>query len=260
MIESLAECVEWKAEGGKSRSRFFKSKDDRYIIKTLVNAWHVSDLQVLLDVSPILFRYIDSLGDKPTTLAKLLGFYSIEVKNAESSAQTKVDVLVMENLFYNQQTNRQYDLKGIDGRRVKTSDKKTLFDVEFMESQKKDPILVTPYSRLVVRDAIRGDAAFLTSSNIMDYSMLLGVDDENQHVACGLVDTIGSYNVAKTLEYTAKQSLKSGKQVTVMPPAEYEARFVSAMESYLIACPDKWTKPARGQTLPSAVTDLPAVL
>ncbi|KZT58410.1 hypothetical protein CALCODRAFT_468352 [Calocera cornea HHB12733] len=260
LIESLSECAEWKAEGGKSRSRFFKSKDDRYIIKTLVNAWHVSDLGVLLDVAPIFFRYIDSLGDRPTTLAKLLGFYSVEVKNSETSAQTKIDVLVMENLFYKQRTDRQYDLKGIEGRRVKALDKKTFFDVEFLESQKRAPVYVTPHSRLVVREAIRSDAAFLTSANIMDYSMLLGVDDQDHTIACGLVDTIGSYNVAKTLEYTAKQSLKSGKDVTVMPPAEYEARFVSAMESYLIACPDKWTKPPRGQPLHSNVTDLPAVL
>ncbi|KZO99800.1 hypothetical protein CALVIDRAFT_510745 [Calocera viscosa TUFC12733] len=260
MIESLSECVEWKAEGGKSRSRFFKSKDDRYIIKTLVNAWHVSDLQVLLDVSPILFRYVDSLGDKPSTLAKLLGFYSVEVKNSETSAQTMIDVLVMENIFYQQQVNRQYDLKGIEGRRVKAPGKRMMFDVEFLDTQKRQPAYVSSHSRLVVREAIRSDAAFLTSSNIMDYSMLLGVDDQDHVIACGLVDTIGSYNVAKTLEYTAKQSLKSGKDVTVMPPAEYEARFVSAMESYLIACPDKWTKPSRGQTLPAIVADLPAVL
>jgi len=217
---------------------------------------------VLLDVSPIFFRYVDSLGDKPTTLAKLLGFYSLEIKHPDSTPQTKVDVLVMENLFYKQRSDRQYDLKGIEGRRVKSAEKekKTLFDVEWLESQKREPVYVSPHSRLVVRDAIRSDAAFLTSSNIMDYSMLLGVDDHGHDIACGLVDTIGSYNVAKTLEYTAKQSLKSGKDVTVMPPAEYEARFVSAMESYLIACPDKWTKPPRGQPLPSAVADLPAVL
>ena len=85
--------------------------------------------------------------------------------------------------------------------------------------------------------------------------MLLGVDEEKKQIACGLVDTIGmpspisrnfeettrtftgSYTFAKTLEYKAKQGLQSGKEVTVIPPAEYRDRFVSVLEGYFIACP-----------------------
>lgn len=48
---------------------------------------------------------------------------------------------------------------------------------------------------------------------------------------------IGSYTFAKTLEYKAKQNLKSGKEVTVIPPNEYQARFVKAMDGYFLACP-----------------------
>jgi len=39
------------------------------------------------------------------------------------------------------------------------------------------------------------------------------------------------------LEYKAKQNLKSGKDVTVIPPNEYQARFVNAMDGYFLACP-----------------------
>ena len=50
---------------------------------------------------------------------------------------------------------------------------------------------------------------------------------------------IGSYTFAKTLEYKAKQGLNSGsgKEVTVVPPNEYQERFVSAMDDYFLACP-----------------------
>lgn len=41
---SLAESANWLAEGGKSKANFFKTSDDRYIIKSLVNAWNVADL------------------------------------------------------------------------------------------------------------------------------------------------------------------------------------------------------------------------
>lgn len=51
----------------------------------------------------------------------------------------------------------------------------------------------------------------------------------------------GSYTFAKTLEYKAKQGLNSGngKEVTVIPPAEYQERFLSALEKYFLACPGK---------------------
>jgi 1-phosphatidylinositol-3-phosphate 5-kinase len=45
-IKSMAKCEPWKAQGGKSRSNFWKTSDDRFIIKTLVHAWNVADLFV----------------------------------------------------------------------------------------------------------------------------------------------------------------------------------------------------------------------
>lgn len=52
-----------------------------------------------------------------------------------------------------------------------------------------------------------------------------------------LIWSAGSYTFAKTLEYKAKQGLNSGKEVTVVPPHEYQERFVSAMDDYFLACP-----------------------
>jgi len=51
----------------------------------------------------------------------------------------------------------------------------------------------------------------------------------------------GSYTFAKTLEYKAKHGLQSGtgKEVTVLPPTEYQERFVKALEGYFVACPGK---------------------
>jgi 1-phosphatidylinositol-3-phosphate 5-kinase len=87
--------------------------------------------------------------------------------------------------------------------------------------------------------------------------LLLGIDEETKQIACGLVDTIGmkskytmthpvltfclgSYTFAKTLEYKAKQGLSSGKTPTVIPPHEYQERFVNAIESYFLASPGKY--------------------
>jgi 1-phosphatidylinositol-3-phosphate 5-kinase len=47
-VRNMAKCEPWKAQGGKSRSNFWKTPDDWFIIKTLVNVWNVADLCVVL--------------------------------------------------------------------------------------------------------------------------------------------------------------------------------------------------------------------
>ncbi len=76
--------------------------------------------------------------NRPTVLAKLLGFYTVEIKNLETgNTQAKADLLVMENLFHGQSIMKTFDLKGIQGRKVKpannSSGSKTLFDGEWIE-------------------------------------------------------------------------------------------------------------------------------
>ncbi|KAF5391679.1 hypothetical protein D9757_002352 [Collybiopsis confluens] len=252
-LDSLSRSANWSADGGKSKSNFWKTSDDRFIIKTLVNAWNVADLQVLIELGPSYFRYMDSTASKATVLAKLTGFYTVEIRNLESGAvQSKADLLVMENLFYDQKIHKTFDLKGVQGRKVKAGNNatgqtstKTLFDGDWVEGQQQTLTFVRPHSKAVLREALKSDADFLSKSNIMDYSLLLGVDTERKQMTCGLVDTIGSFTFAKTLEYKAKQGLNSGsgKEVTVMPPAEYQERFLNSLEKYFVACPDKWSRP-----------------
>lgn len=259
LIQSLKKTENWSAEGGKSKSNFWKTTDDRFIIKTLVDAWNVADLQVLIELGPSYFRYMDKTAKKPSVMAKLLGFFTVELKNLETGAvQSKADLLIMENLFYERKISQTFDLKGIEGRKVKPSGKgpqsKTLFDGEWLEGQKKALILLHPHSKTILEEGISADADFLASANIMDYSLLLGVDSEQRHLACGLVDTIGSYTFAKTLEYKAKQNIR--KEVTVVPPTAYRDRFVHAINSYFVACPDKWSHPGPDFVFPSRLPNV----
>jgi len=93
--------------------------------------------QVLIDLAPSYFRYLDSTAHKASVIAKLMGFYTVEVKNLETGAvQAKHDLLVMENLFYKHKIARTYDLKGIQSRRMKSAQEgaeKTLFDGEWID-------------------------------------------------------------------------------------------------------------------------------
>lgn len=91
---------------------------------------------------------MESTTSKATVLAKLIGFYTIEIRNLESgTVQSKADLLIMENLFYGRTINKTFDLKGIQGRKVKagansanpTQNSKTLFDGEWIEGPSYHP-------------------------------------------------------------------------------------------------------------------------
>ena len=95
-------------------------------------------------MAPSYFRYTDATACKATVLAKVVGFYTVEIRNLETGAvQSKADLLVMENLFYHQKISKSFDFKGIQGRKVKPAtgskvsthpDKpKTFFDGEWIE-------------------------------------------------------------------------------------------------------------------------------
>jgi len=94
--------------------------------------------QVLIELGPSYFKYMESTASTPTVLAKLLGFYTIEIRNIESgTVQAKADLLVMENLFFNKKIVKTFDLKGIQGRKVKATtsaaSSKPLFDGDWIE-------------------------------------------------------------------------------------------------------------------------------
>ena len=77
---------------------------------------------------------MDATASRATVLAKLIGFYTIKIKNLETGAiQSKADLLVMENLYRN--ISKTFDSKGIQGRKVKThgNTSKALFDGEWIE-------------------------------------------------------------------------------------------------------------------------------
>ena len=95
---------------------------------------------MLVELGPSYFRYMDATANRPTVLAKLLGFYTVEIRNLETgNTQAKADLLVMENLFYNQNVVKTFDLKGIQGRKVKASSSgsgaKTMFDGDWIEGR-----------------------------------------------------------------------------------------------------------------------------
>ncbi|KAI7900547.1 uncharacterized protein BX663DRAFT_149637 [Cokeromyces recurvatus] len=109
-IMSLANCVKWDSLGGKSGSAFLKTKDDRLLMKQMSKY----ELDAFLRFAPAYFQYMSEafFSDLPTVLAKIFGFYSIGYKNGATGKSMRMDVLVMENLFYQRKIKKIFDLKG----------------------------------------------------------------------------------------------------------------------------------------------------
>lgn len=71
-----------------------------------------------------------SVPQRPTALAKILGVYRIGYKNSQNNSEKKLDLLVMENLFYGRKMAQVFDLKGsLRNRNVKTESGKESCEV-----------------------------------------------------------------------------------------------------------------------------------
>ncbi|CAH1760165.1 1620_t:CDS:10 [Entrophospora sp. SA101] len=220
-IDSLSRCTSWQATGGKSSSTFFKTSDDRLVIKQMVSSWRIAEKDALLKFAPKYFEYMDKAPNTPSVLAKIFGFYTIKIKDTKkNNIILKIDVLVMEHLFFEKTITRRFDLKGIQERHIKE------------QQQKND---VTLWDGDWVEEAILNDTQFLADANIMDYSLLVGVDDEKKELIAGIVDFIGAYTFYKKLESKGKTIGRNAKEVTVLPPDQYKNRFRDSMEQYFLA-------------------------
>jgi len=110
IVESLSRCLKWDSKGGKTKSVFLKTLDDRLILKSLSSI----ETQAFLNFAPAYFNMMAEIlfHELPSVIAKMLGFYQIVLKNPVTGIEVKLDVLVMENLFYDRTPDRIFDLKG----------------------------------------------------------------------------------------------------------------------------------------------------
>lgn len=241
-IDSLSRCEPWTPSGGKSRSSFYLSMDGRFVIKQMLSAWNLVEKDALLKFAPAYFEYMKTGRDRPTILAKIFGFYTVKIKSLDSNVPTlRMDLLVMEHLFHGQHVTRTFDLKGVPDRQALKADG-TLWDGDWIANGYKYSHPVHAFSKRTMRKAIEEDSEFLASANVMDYSLLVGVDDVRRELVVGIVDYIGAFTWYKKMESKGKTTLKPGKEVTVLPPLQYKERFCAAVQSYFADVPDKWVK------------------
>ncbi|CAI8599773.1 unnamed protein product [Vicia faba] len=109
-IASLSRCMNWDAKSGKSKSFFAKTLDERFIVKEIKK----TKLEAFLGFSSLYFKHMRESFESgsQTCLATVLGIYQVTRRQIKSGKEVKHDLMVMENLTYNRNIVRQYDLKG----------------------------------------------------------------------------------------------------------------------------------------------------
>ncbi|XP_063569081.1 1-phosphatidylinositol 3-phosphate 5-kinase isoform X12 [Pongo abelii] len=247
-IRSLSHSSPWQARGGKSGAAFYATEDDRFILKQMPRL----EVQSFLDFAPHYFNYITNAVQqkRPTALAKILGVYRIGYKNSQNNTEKKLDLLVMENLFYGRKMAQVFDLKGsLRNRNVKTDTGKescdvVLLDENLLKMVRDNPLYIRSHSKAVLRTSIHSDSHFLSSHLIIDYSLLVGRDDTSNELVVGIIDYIRTFTWDKKLEMVVKSTGilgGQGKMPTVVSPELYRTRFCEAMDKYFLMVPDHWT-------------------
>lgn len=240
IVESLSRCMKWDSKGGKTKSVFLKTLDDRFVLKSLPS----NETQTFLKFAPAYFQLMSEclFHDLPSVIAKMVGFYQIIIKNPLTGVDFNWYLIVMENLFYDRSPTRIFDLKGsMRNRRIQSTGEQNevLLDENMVDFIYESPLFAREHSKKVLRASVWNDTLFLARQNVMDYSLMIAIDEERRELVVGIIDVIRTYTWDKKLEFWIKE--KGGKgRPTVTSPRDYKNRFREAMGRYVLQAPNCW--------------------
>ena len=235
-IESISRCMKWDSKGGKTKSVFLKTLDDRFVLKSLSPI----EVSAFLKFAPAYFRIMSEslFHELPSVIAKMLGFYQVIIKNPATNTDINCFFLVMENLFYDRSPTRIFDLKGsMRNRRIQSTGEQNevLLDENMVEFIYESPLFSREHSKKILRSSVWNDTLFLARQNVMDYSLMIAIDENRKELVVGIIDCIRTYTWDKKLETWIKDRGKN--RPTVTSPKEYKSRFREAMSRYVLQAP-----------------------
>jgi 1-phosphatidylinositol-3-phosphate 5-kinase len=238
-VESLSRCSKFESKGGKSKSIFLKTLDDRFILKSLSPI----EVQAFFKFAPNYFAFTHQnlFRQLPSVIAKMFGLFQVQIKTP-SGRDFDWYMLCMENLFYDREPNRRYDLKGsMRNRKIQSTGERdevlldeNLVDIIYSET----PIFVREHTKKLLKASVWNDTLFLSQNNVMDYSLMAGFDDAEKEIIVGIIDCIRTYTWDKKLESWIKDRGKN--KPTITSPKDYRNRFRIAMEKYILQAPNCW--------------------
>lgn len=237
IVESLSRCMKWDSKGGKTKSLFLKTSDERFVLKSLSPI----ETQAFLKFAPNYFQIMSEafFHELPSVIAKMLGFYQVIIKNPTTGVECNWFLLVMENLFYDRVPTRIFDLKGsMRNRRIQSTGERNevLLDENMVEFIYESPLFAREHSKKLLKTSVYNDTLFLAKQNVMDYSLMVAIDETRREIVVGIIDCIRTYTLDKRLETWIKD-IGGKNRPTVTSPKEYKKRFREAMSRYILEAP-----------------------
>ncbi|KAK5724092.1 Mitochondrial distribution and morphology protein 12 [Elasticomyces elasticus] len=238
-VESMSRCLKFDSKGGKTKSLFLKTLDDRFIIKSLQEV----ELKAFTKFAPDYFAFMSYtlFHGVPSVIAKMFGLFQVTIKNPATGMDFSYYLLVMENLFYERAPNRRFDLKGsMRNRKIESTGQpdEVLLDENLVETIFESPLFVREHARKLMQASVWNDTMWLCKQNVMDYSLMAGFDDERKEIVVGIIDCIRTYTWDKKLESWIKDRGKN--KPTITSPKDYRNRFRVSMMQYVLQAPNCW--------------------
>lgn len=234
-------------KGGSSGAFMFQTYDNRFIIKTIT----ASELKTLLKMLQDLSTHFHD--NKHSYITRILGLYSVERVGKNSFY-----LMLMECILPPiDQMLCVFDLKGSLANRNRLKNDSIVSiemiprgivckDIDFLQTQKHIDFIPEDCALLLAR--LESDVRFLERQKVMDYSLLLGLTDDEEllkpyasysmkasrgiYCSIGVIDFLQSYNYRKRLEYFGLV-IRKRNEPSCIKPTLYSARFIEFINKVL---------------------------
>lgn len=171
--------------------------------------------------------------------------------------------MILENVFRGRTLEEAYDLKGLprelDRFKLMETHQTVLLDANLQSKIQVDPLFVSSESLDSLAKRIKIDtgepnhprcisypfltnnlilnADFLSNMNVMDYSLLVGIDSKKREIFTGIIDYLRGYTLDKHIESWVKLLRRPGEDPTVISPKQYATRFEKQILAYFTRVP-----------------------
>ncbi|CCW60985.1 unnamed protein product [Phytomonas sp. EM1] len=272
LLRSLARCSVECMQGGKSSAKFYRTWDG-LLLKRI--KW-MEMKHFLLTWGPEYFRHMarcfacqssenaktgeEGSSEQPPNaagvlLAKALGLYAIQITRRSSCQEGSCTSTVGETQYYVLMENLTlrtgvhvdlaFDLKGSQRNRTAPEGSSVKLDGDLVDQIRRGHFLFcsSAQKHLMMKSLCR-DTQLLSSSGIMDYSLLVALDSSRGEILLGLIDFLHPYTGAKLLESRVKSGIDTvlgytGRDPTIIGPPDYKERFLRFINVYFCGIPDK---------------------
>ena len=177
-FQTLAELC----SSGKSGSFFYYTSDGKFLLKTISR----NEFKFLKGILKNYHTYLTN--DNPESLiSKVYGLHKMIFYRKKGKMSKKVYFSIMNNVFNTQRKiDYRYDLKGsTQGREVKITAGQepdstiAMKDNDF--TRRREKFKIGPDIKKRLMDTIQKDAMFFAKNDIIDYSLLVGVNVKPAH-------------------------------------------------------------------------------